>query len=212
MNARLQKLNYPLYCITAREFSNGRSTEAVVRAMLDGGAKIIQYREKSISIKQQYCECMLVRKLTDAAGATFIVNDHADIALAVHADGVHIGQDDMPIAIVRSLVGNNMIIGVSTHTPEQACTAVADGADYIGVGPLYRTNTKVDVCAPVGLAYLDYAVDNISIPFVAIGGIKEHTLSEVLAHGAKCVALVSEITSANDISDTVKRIKAGIKE
>lgn len=184
----------------------GRSTVEVVGEMLEAGVKIIQYREKHKTERQKYRDCLRLRELTKSAGAVFIVNDDIDIAIAVKADGVHIGQDDMPIEIVRSLVGKTAIIGLSTHCPEQARDAVKRGADYIGVGPIYSTKTKENVCAPVGIEYLDYIVKNIDIPFVVIGGIKLHNIDEALTHGAKCLALVTEIVGAPNIKDRISEI------
>lgn len=201
-----KKLDFPLYCITAQNLSNGRNNIDVVKEMIAGGAKIIQYREKYREIKERFNECVEIKKLTEKAGVTFIINDNIDIALIVKPDGVHIGQDDLPIGEVRKLVGENMIIGLSTHSPEQAQQAVKDGADYIGVGPLFETHTKDNVCAPVGLNYLDYVVNNINLPYVAIGGIKEHNIDSVIEHGAKCVCLVSDIVSSTDIKQKVSSI------
>jgi len=201
-----EKLNHKLYCITGEKHSMGRSTVEVAGEMLEAGVKIIQYREKHKTERQKYTDCLRLRQLTKSAGAVFIVNDDIDIAVAVKADGVHIGQDDMPIEIVRSLVGETAIIGLSTHAPEQAREAVERGADYIGVGPIYSTKTKENVCAPVGIEYLDYIVKNIDIPFVAIGGIKLHNIGEVLTHGAKCVALVTEIVGAPNIKGRIAEI------
>ena len=201
-----EKLAYPLYAITAEEHSAGRSNINVVSDMLAGGVKLIQYREKEKSGREKYLECMEIRKMTEKAAATFIVNDNVDIALAVKADGVHLGQDDMPIEAARELVGEDIIIGLSTHSPRQAQEAVARGVDYIGVGPIFPTKTKKDVCPAVGLEYLDYAVKNITIPFVAIGGIKLHNMQEVAAHGATCIAMVTEIVGASDIQARVKKI------
>lgn len=201
-----KKLDYPLYCITAENFSKGRNNIEVVEKMIDAGAKIIQYREKYKEIRQKYQECIVIRELTKKADVTFIINDNIDIALLVKPDGVHIGQDDLPLTEVRKLVGEDMIIGLSTHSPEQAEKAVNDGADYIGVGPIYKTFTKDNVCDPVGLEYLEYAVNNINIPFVAIGGIKEHNLNEVKEKGAKCVCLVSDIVGAENIQNKINSI------
>jgi len=145
--------------------------------------------------------------MTQQYGALFIINDHLDLALAVGADGVHIGQDDLPLSKVRELVGPHLLIGVSTHSPAQAKVAVSGGADYIGVGPLFATKTKIDVCQPVGLDYLEYVVKNLTIPFVAIGGIKEHNLAEVIKTGAQTVALVTEIVGDPDISGKIKRLQ-----
>jgi thiamine-phosphate pyrophosphorylase len=188
-----------LYGLTAEKFSLERSNADVVQAMLDSGIRIIQYREKTKKMGLKYQECLQLRAMTREAGAAFIVNDDIDLALLVGADGVHVGQEDLPLEAVRSLVGENMAIGLSTHSPEQALAAEARGADYIGVGPIFATRTKEDVCAPVGFAYLDFVAGNLNLPFVAIGGIKEHNLGEVAAHGARCMALVTEITAAADI-------------
>lgn len=192
-----------IYGLTAEKFSLGRSNPDVVRAMLDAGVRIVQYREKTKKMGAKYEECLALRAMTRQAGAAFIVNDDIDLALLVDADGVHVGQEDLPVAAVRSLVGDGRAIGLSTHSPEQARAAVAAGADYIGVGPIFATQTKDDVCAPVGLAYLDFVVREIDLPFVAIGGIKEHNLAEVAGRGARCPALVTEIVGAPDIRGKV---------
>ncbi len=192
-------LHADIYAITAEEHSLGRSNIEVVRQLIDAGIKVIQYREKDKKAGQKYRECLEIREMTRRAGVTFIVNDDVDIAVLVDADGVHIGQDDLPVREVRRLVGDEMVVGLSTHTPEQACAALAEGVDYIGVGPIFATRTKKDVCAPVGLSYLDYVVKNINIPFVAIGGIKEHNIAEVARRGARSIAMVTEIVGSPDI-------------
>jgi len=211
-NIKTQKPAFPhgIYGITAEKFSNGRSNIEVAREMIKGGIKIIQYREKRPykSRGEMLEECRVLRTLTREAGVLFIINDYPDIALLVDADGVHVGQDDFPVSEVRTLLGNNKLIGLSTHGPEQAEAAIKAGADYIGVGPIYSTQTKDDVCAPVGLGYLDHVVKHSPLPFVAIGGIKEHNMGEVLAHGAKTVCLVTEIVGADDIAATVTRLQS----
>lgn len=203
-------LSAGLYCITAEEHSQGRTNTDVAAQMLDAGVRILQYREKDKPGLDRFNECVILREMTKRHQALFIVNDDAALALAVEADGVHIGQDDMPIEAVRRICGKDMLIGLSTHSPQQADDAVSRGADYIGVGPIYRTFTKKNVCDPVGLEYLDYAVKNVTIPFVAIGGIKEHNIDEVIAHGAKTVCLVTEITGAEDIGGTIGRIHTAL--
>ena len=180
--------------------------------MLEGGAKIIQYREKYADIRTRYEECIKIKEMCKEYGCTFIINDNIDIALLVRPDGVHIGQDDLPIKEVRKLVGEDMIIGLSTHSPEQARQAVSDGADYIGVGPLFPTKTKDNVCDPVGLEYLEYVVKNIDIPYTAIGGIKEHNMDEALSAGAKCICLVSDITGAENVKAKVECLLKKIGE
>ncbi|MHB9155595.1 MAG: thiamine phosphate synthase [Endomicrobiales bacterium] len=207
MNNR-NDLFHGLYAITAEKYSLGRSTVEVARLMLEAGVRILQYREKDKTAAEKYVQCLELREMTRRLGALFIVNDDVHIALAVKADGVHVGQEDLPLAAVRALVGTGMMVGVSTHCPEQALAAAASGADYIGVGPLYPTKTKENVCVAVGLEYLDFVVRNIALPFVAIGGIKRYNLGEVLRRGARCAALVTEIVSAPDIPERVREVTA----
>lgn len=200
-------LNIDLYGITAEKYSLGRSNIEVVKEMIAAGIKIIQYREKKKKTLEMYKECKEIRELTKEAGVTFIVNDDIALALAVDADGVHIGQDDLPIEEVRKLVGNNKIIGLSTHSSQQAEDALKRGADYIGVGPIFKTYTKEDVCDPVGLDYLEYVAENIELPFVAIGGIKEHNVEQVVDKGAECICMVTEIVGAKDIKAKIDSIR-----
>ena len=204
-------LDTDLYCLTAEEFSCGRGNIEVVKEMIEAGIKLIQYREKEKSMLEKYDECMAIRKLTKEAGVTFVVNDHVDLAMAVQADGLHVGQDDMPVPVIREITGGKIFIGLSTHSPEQAENAVTAGADYIGVGPVFKTYTKKDVCDPVGFDYLDYVVKNIDLPFVAIGGIKEDNLGEIVKRGAKCVAMVTEIVGADDIGVKIKNLRSKMR-
>ena len=197
-----------IYCITAEEFSRGRKNIEVVREMIRGGASVIQYREKeNKTIREKYLECLEIRKMTRDAGVLFLVNDAIDIAILTEADGVHAGQDDLPLTEIRKLIGPDFIIGLSTHSPQQAQQAMKDGADYIGIGPIFKTVTKKNVCEPVGLEYLDYTVQNIRLPFVAIGGIKSNNIKEVIRRGAKTVSLVTEITEAGDIAGMVRKLR-----
>lgn len=207
MKKPLRTLPAGIYALTSELHSLGRSNLEVAREILAAGVPILQYREKAKKVRVMYEECLVLRAMTQQVGALFIINDHLDLALAVGADGVHIGQDDLPLSKVRELVGPDLLIGVSTHSPAQAQAAVKDGADYIGVGPLFATHTKIDVCDPVGLDYLDYVVKNLEIPFVAIGGIKEHNLAEVVKAGARTVALVTEIVSNSDIPSKINRLQ-----
>ena len=202
--------NFPLtdlYAITDDSLSLGRPVATVATELLQAGVRILQYREKEKDSGAMLADSLLLRRLTREYGAAFIVNDHIDIALLCQADGVHIGQDDLPVAAVRQLVGEECFIGVSTHSPEQARTAIADGADYIGVGPIFATQTKKNVCAPVGLGYLAHVAQTYSIPFVAIGGIKRHNIRTVMEHGARCCCLVSELVGAPDIDARVKELR-----
>lgn len=196
-----------IYGITGDNFAHGRSNLECVKAMIEGGIKIIQYRDKTKSIKEKTKEAREIRELCKKHGVIFIVNDHVDIALLVDADGVHIGQDDMNPADVRKLIGDDKIIGLSTHSEEQGMKAFLDpDVDYIGVGPIFPTTTKDT--APVGLEYLEYAVKNLHLPFTAIGGIKEHNIHEIISRGAKNICLVSDIVGAPDITEKVKYLQS----
>ncbi len=201
-----------IYGITDDALSRGRSSMEVVRLLLAAGIRVIQYREKSKPDRAMYEECRVIRDLTAGAGATFIVNDHVALAMAVGADGVHIGQDDLPPVKVRELVGPDMVVGLSTHAREQAGEAekLAGVIDYIGVGPVFATGTKTDAAAPVGLALLEYVAANISLPYVAIGGVKEGNIAEVRRRGAGMIAIVSEIVGADDIPAKVAALRAAM--
>jgi len=197
-----------IYGITAEQFSAGRTNIETVQAMIEGGVTIVQYREKrpNKSHRQMLAECREIRRITREAGIPFIVNDYADIAMLCEADGIHVGQDDLPVPDVRRLVGPDMIIGLSTHASDQAREAASLGANYIGVGPIFSTQTKADVVDPVGFDYLDHAVREAGLPIVAIGGIKKHNIAEVARHGARSFALVTEIVGAADIAGTVREL------
>lgn len=196
-----------IYGITAEKFSQGRDNVTVVKEMIDGGVAMIQYREKHDhkSFRAMYEECLAIRKLTRESGIPFIVNDYLELAILVDADGVHVGQDDLPVAQVRQIVGDK-IIGLSTHGPDQARAAVEAGVTYIGAGPIFATQTKDDVCAPVGLEYLKHVIHNIPLPAVAIGGIKRHNIDQVIEPGARLICLVTEIVGADDIAGTVREL------
>lgn len=199
-----------IYGITGDNFAHGKTNLECVKAMIDGGIKIIQYRDKTKSIKEKVKEAKEIRELCREKGVVFIVNDHVDIAILVDADGVHIGQDDMEPSDVRKLIGDNKIIGLSTHSEEQGMKAFLNpDVDYIGVGPIFPTTTKDT--APVGLGYLEYAVKNLHLPFTAIGGIKEHNLHEIISRGAKNVCLVSDIVGADNITEKVKELQKFMK-
>jgi thiamine-phosphate pyrophosphorylase len=201
-----------LYGILDFGLSRGRGNVEVAAALLEAGVKIIQYREKDRKMGVMLEECRAVRALTRRAGATFIVNDFCDLASLSEADGVHVGQEDLPAPEVRKLIGPDRIIGLSTHSPDQAAAAVRTGVvDYIGVGPIFPTNTKKDVVAPVGLTYLDYVVRNIDLPFAAIGGLKADNIAQVAARGARCFCAVSALVGAADIGAAVRELRAALQ-
>ena len=199
-----------LYGITAENFSMGRSNYEVVTEMIKSGIKIIQYREKYKSLREKLEEAKILCELCKKNNVLFIVNDHVDIALMVDADGVHVGQEDMPVNEIRKIIGENKIIGLSTHSVEDVHKAVLQDVDYIGVGPIFPTTTKDR--AAVGIEYVEYVEKNIDLPYIAIGGIKESNLSQIVEKGAKRIALVSEIVGADDIIEKVNSLNKIIQE
>lgn len=188
-----------LYVITDEEICPGRSHIEIAKAALAGGAKIIQIRDKYASDRKFFEDACIIREMTEEAGALFFVNDRVDIAAAVGADGINIGQTDMPINVARELLGQETIIGVSADCLEQAIKAHEDGADYIGFGPIFTTTTKLDAGLVSGLETLRKVCREISLPIVAIGGIGLTNIGSVAANGAACAAVVSAVVCAPDM-------------
>jgi thiamine-phosphate pyrophosphorylase len=180
-----------LYLVT----SNSDQLFATVEAALQGGLTLVQYREKTADDSARLSHAQKLRQMCHHYGALFIMNDRVDLALAVDADGVHLGQQDVPIALARQLLGPQRLIGRSTTNPDEMQRAIAEGADYIGVGPVYETPTKADKAA-AGLEYVQYAAKHAKIPWFAIGGIDPNNINEVLASGAQRVAIVRAIMQA----------------
>ncbi|MCS7201419.1 MAG: thiamine phosphate synthase [Dictyoglomus sp.] len=206
-NEKLYYFKKPnLYCITAENFSLGRKNIEVVEIMLDAGVKIIQYREKKKSLREKYKEALALRDLTLKYKAVLIINDHLDLCKMVEGDGVHLGQDDYPLSSAREFLGENYIIGITVHNKEQVIKAYEEGADYIGLGPIFESYTKENPHPPIGLEILKWATSHINIPIVAIGGINEHNLPLVLKNGGKCIAMVREIVSSENIKEKIEKI------
>ena len=174
----------------------------MTRYVLEAGVTFVQYRDKEKTRREIYEEAVGLRELTRSFDAVFIVNDHADIALAVDADGVHLGQDDLPLEEARRIMGNR-IIGISTHSLEQAREAEAGGADYIGFGPIFQTATK-DAGIPQGVDILKIIKQNVNIPVVAIGGIGIGSVADVMDAGADCIAVATAICSG-DITENARK-------
>jgi thiamine-phosphate pyrophosphorylase len=205
------RIQLALHVLTDREWSRGRDTLTVATATLDGGATVIQLRDKKASTRTLVEEGLALRALTRERGALLIVNDRIDVALAVEADGAHVGQDDdMPIALARKLLGPDRILGVSAGNLEDATTAVAGGADYLGVGPIYATNTKSDAGQPIGLALLSELARRYSIPLVAIGGIQAENAAAVVQSGATGIAVISAVVSTEDVVAATRRLRDAI--
>ena len=181
-----------LYAITDTELSNCSHVEIVER-LLAGGARLIQLRDKEANAKDMFEAAQACLKLTRAAGATLIINDRVDIALAADADGVHLGQDDLTVAEARALLGPNKIIGVSTHSLAQVKAALLTSANYLAVGPIFPTTTKANPDPVVGLELLRQARRLTPLPLVGIGGITPETAPEVLLAGAQSVAVISAL-------------------
>lgn len=186
--------------ITDRKACNLSYEDMILKA-LSTGVRWVQYRDKDSSRKEIYEEAVKLRKLTEKFNAVFIVNDHADIALAVDADGVHLGQDDLPAREARKIMGKDKIIGISTHSLEQAIDAEGEGADYIGFGPVFHTITK-DAGVPKGTEMLYEIKRQIRIPVVAIGGINLENIKSVLDTGVDAVAVASAILKGDIIENT----------
>jgi thiamine-phosphate pyrophosphorylase len=196
-----------LYAILDPEQTRGRAPETVLRDLLSGGAEIVQLRAKSLS-GQDFLELARhARAVTRAHDCRLIVNDRLDIALACDADGVHLGQDDLPLHAARKLMAEKLI-GISTHDVNQAREAEHGGADYIGFGPMFGTRTKETGYEPRGSEGLRAIRNSVRIPIVAIGGITEANVSEVWGNGADSVAIISDILGADDIVEKMRRILA----
>jgi thiamine-phosphate pyrophosphorylase len=189
-----------LHVLTDRALSLGRDMVTVATAALDGGATVIQLRDKTASTRLLIEEAVALRALTRERGAMLIVNDRIDVALAVDADGAHVGQDDMPAALARQLLGPERILGVSAGNLEEAAEAIIAGADYLGVGPIYATASKADAGQPQGTALLRELAARHTLPLIAIGGIHAENAAEVMQAGAAGIAVISAVVSAPDIT------------
>jgi len=191
------KLPSPLYVILDREVTGGRDVKAVLDAVLAGGCRVIQLRDKRLPMRELYPLAADFKARCRRAGALFIVNDRADLALAVEADGLHVGQEDLPAPAARRLLPRSMILGVSTHDDDQARRALAEGADYVAVGSIFPTGTKT-AFQLVGPDLVRRVRPEISVPLVAIGGITAKNADEVIEAGADAVAVISAIGAAPD--------------
>lgn len=186
-----------LYLVTSQALSKGRTTIDIVEAALAGGVKLIQLREKEMALRDYVRLAEQVRTMTLQSGCLLIINDRLDVALAVGADGVHLGQDDFPIPAARRLAPE-LIIGASTHTVEEALRAQAEGASYINIGPIYPTGTKVWEGEYLGIEGLRTIAAVARVPFTVMGGIKQSHFPDLLHAGARIIALVTAVTAAPD--------------
>lgn len=210
---RFQKAR--LYVITCPPVNGPEGYEAMVRAACEGGADVLQFRDKLITGRDRYAVAARLKKICQDAGTLFIVNDALEVALTVKADGVHLGQDDLPVTEAKQLVGKmgvkDFLVGCSTHSLEQAREAQRQGADYIGIGPVFATPTK-PTYNPVGLELVRTVTAEVKVPHVAIGGIDGTNVQHVLAAGAERVAIVRAVCGQPDIAAAARHMKKSIQE
>ena len=204
-------IDYSIYLVTDEACLHGRPLLACVEEALAAGVTLVQYRAKAADGGVLYAEACRLKELCDKYSVPLIINDRLDIALAVGAAGVHLGQDDLPCAVARRLLGEDFIIGVSAHNPAEAVQAVSEGADYLGCGAVFGTATKHDV-AKLGLENLRAIRKAVAVPMVGIGGITADNYAEVLATGADGAAIVSGILAQDDIGAVVKKLVATKKK
>lgn len=203
---KIDEKDYLLYLVTDERFQREEDFLSIVEAGLKGGVSMVQLREKNLSSKALFYRAEKLAALTSAYKIPLIINDRADIAMAVGAQGVHLGQDDLPLPALRRMVKEELLIGVSAATKEEALRAEAEGADYLGVGALYPTETKTNT-RKVSLEELYQIRKAVKIPIVGIGGINENNVAEVMSQEIQGVAVVSAITKAKDPMEAAKKLK-----
>ena len=199
-------IDFHLYCVTGRQQTADRPLLDVVQAALDGGVRAVQLREKDLEGGELYALAAQLRDVTTRYQARLLINDRIDVALAVDADGVHLGQTSFPVSTARELLGPDKLIGVSTHSVDEI--SAATGADFIVFGPVYFTPSKAAYGEPQGLERLRQAVKHSPAPVFAIGGIKQEHIAEVQAAGAHGIALISAVSAAADPSQAAKDLLA----
>lgn len=198
----------PIYVIMGEELSLGRKNAEMAELLVDAGVHIIQYREKHKSYQEKYAECMAIRTITEENDITFIVNDEPELAVACRADGIHVGQKDMPVGEVRQLVGPDMVIGLSTNTIEELKKAAAEGnADYVGLGPVFPTHSKNDANEVLTKATIKFAMQDYPLPVIAIGGINRSNLGALQHMGFRSFAMISAIVSQRNVSQAVGELR-----
>lgn len=203
-------VDFTLYVITSADFA-GRTHEEVAAAALAGGATVVQLRDKRLPAASLHQVACRLREITRRAGVPLIVNDRVDVALAADADGVHLGPDDLPLAAARRVLGPRRIIGASVETVAEAIRAEREGADYLGVGPVYATATKADAGPAVGVQRVAAVVRAVGIPVVGIGGITSDNAAEVIRAGAAGVAVISAVAAAPDMAAAARALLEAVR-
>jgi len=207
-----KNIDYSLYLVTDRGLARGRSTLDIVKAAVSGGVTCVQLREKDCSTLEFIEQARAIKNFLGARKIPLIINDRLDVALAVGADGVHLGQKDMPLEMARKIAGSSMLIGISAESVQDAIEAENGGADYLGVSPIYATPTKTDTAPPLGLEGLREIRKRVEIPLVGIGGLNNSNAAEVIRNGADGVAVVSAIVAAEDPETAAMNLKQIINE
>lgn len=205
-----KKIDFTLYLVTDRASSLGRSNLEVIAAAVEGGVTIVQLREKEAATRVFYEKGLEIRDFLRSRGIPLIVNDRIDIALALDADGVHLGQDDMPLAVARRILGAHKMIGISVFDPEEAREAERGGADYLGLSPVFLTGTKPDLSRQLGLKGIPQIRQSVTIPLVGIGGIDPSNVYDAVRAGLDGVAVVSAICSERDPKVAAEAIRAEV--
>ncbi len=195
-----------IYPVTCERLSNGRSDLEVLDGLIEGGARIVQLREKGLCEKDFFRLAEKFRKRTAEAGMLLVINDRVDVAIAVGADGVHLGQEDFPVPAAGK-IGPGLLIGASSHSLQEALHAQEEGADYVNIGPIFPTETKEGVGRFLGAEAISRIAPQLRIPFTVMGGIKESNIGQVLAMGAKRIAVVTALTQAPDIAGAVRSFR-----
>lgn len=200
------KIDYSIYLVTDRDLMSTETLEEAVEQAIIGGCTLVQLREKDCSSLDFYSTAVKIKEITDKYKVPLLINDRLDIALAVDAAGVHVGQSDLPVSVVRKIIGEDKIIGISAATLEEALQGKKDGADYLGVGAMYGTGTKKDANS-TSIEELKKIRENVSLPIVVIGGINEERVKDFKGTGIDGLAIVSAIIAKKDIATAAKKIK-----
>lgn len=201
-------VDYSIYLVTDRGMLRDKSLYKAVEEAIKGGVTILQLREKDAGSGEFYNIALEMKKLAGRYGVPLIVNDRLDIALAVDADGLHIGQEDLPLEVARALLGPGKILGYSVSNQAEAVYGEKNGADYLGAGPVYHTGSKVTAVEPIGAEGLKRIKESVSIPVVGIGGIGTYNIDEVKRTGIEGISVISAILAKNDIEAAARELKS----
>ena len=205
-----KNVNYSLYLVTDRELARSRTTLEIVKAAAKGGVTCVQMREKECSTREFIDQALTIKGFLKNHGIPLIINDRVDVAMAVEADGIHLGQTDMPLDIAKRILSDSMIIGISAESLDDAIQAEKGGADYLGVSPIYNTPTKTDTAPALGLKGLRAIREAVNIPLVGIGGLNLENSADVIRNGGDGIAVVSAIVAADDPEAAARNLRQTI--